>query len=198
MGDDSPHMNSPKYNFFFFLLSPFFLKPSCLLMHIMMVPPGTKPEFPFICKNCKRGTLGLAQTTVCTPHGSMEEGKARGKLSWSYGYICVEHQTSAEGVVLTLWKVMAVSQQDAFKEREGENKGLNMTEKGLRQTGKTGICSKPVPEYSFSREPLSACTLVSTASSKPCLKLSSKSLPNVHVKQQLRKLLLDFTKPFCF
>lgn len=70
MGDDSPHMNLPKYRktIYFFSAFSLFLKPSCLLMHIMMVPPGTKPEFPFICKNRQWETLGLVQTTACTPH----------------------------------------------------------------------------------------------------------------------------------
>lgn len=55
MGDDSPPVNLPKYRISIYFLSafPLFLKPSCLLMHIMMVPRGTKPEFPFICKNHK-------------------------------------------------------------------------------------------------------------------------------------------------
>lgn len=64
MGDDSSPVNLPKYriNIYFLSAFPLFLKPSCLLIHIMMGPLGTKPEFPFICKNCKGETLDLAQT----------------------------------------------------------------------------------------------------------------------------------------
>lgn len=55
MGDDSPPVNLPKYRINIYFLSAFlfYLKPSCLLMHIMMVLLATKPEFPFICKNHK-------------------------------------------------------------------------------------------------------------------------------------------------
>lgn len=49
--------------------------------------------------------------------------------------------------------------------------------------GKTGICAKPAPEYSCSSGLLSACMPVRAASMKSCLKLPSKSLPNVHVME---------------
>lgn len=74
-----------------------------------------------------------------TPPAHGSKGKPGGKLFCSYGRVCVEQQTSAEGLVLILWKAMAVSKQDAFREREGENKGLNMTAKGLRQLGKKQV-----------------------------------------------------------
>lgn len=63
MGDDLSPVNLPKHriNIYFLSAFPLFLKPSCLLIHIMMGPLGTKPEFPFICKNCKGETLDLAQ-----------------------------------------------------------------------------------------------------------------------------------------
>lgn len=224
-------------------------------MHIMMVPPGTKPEFPFICKNHKWETLDLAQITVCTspsegnsslPYffllsacqmskkkkkkegdgyscvwsqswqqgkeasgtsvarclhsGAWSKGKLGGKLSCSYGYVCPEHQTSTEGVVLAPWKAMAVSQQDAFREREGGKQRSEYDSKGAEASGKNRYLCKTsswVLFFKWAAQCLHAgqhCL----PEALPQAALQEPAKCSYYGKQRLRKLLLGFTKPLCF
>lgn len=55
MGDDSPPVNLPKYRINIYFLSAFllFLKPSCLLIHVMMVLPRTSLNSHSYAKNRK-------------------------------------------------------------------------------------------------------------------------------------------------
>lgn len=55
MGDDSPPVNLPKYriNIYFLSAFPLFLKPSCLLIHVMMVLPRTSLNSHSYAKNHK-------------------------------------------------------------------------------------------------------------------------------------------------